>query len=241
MRIHGTRLIDLAARTKLRYPTAHRILQCLVKQGLVEKHLGTRCYSLGPLLYELGLAATPRTNLKNICEPFLSRLAEITGDTVFLNVRSGLDAVCIDRREGTFPIKALVYEIGVRRPLGVGAGGLALLMKLAWADIQQIVKDNATRLPSYGRLTSQAVLTALKRARETGYVVTSNVVVSGVTSVALPFSGRQGVPWAAVTVSSVSSRMPPSRQRELAALLDSEIQGMEKALTRSPSSRARAV
>lgn len=238
--IRGTRLVDLAARTQIEYPTAHRILQCLVQHRLIEKDPLTRRYSLGPLVYELGLAARPRTDLREVCEPMMQRLAERTGDTVFLNVRSSLDAVCIDRREGSYPIKAWVYEIGARRPLGVGAGGLALLMRLPWPEIQQVVKQNASRLTAYGKLSTQSVLAALKRARDNGHVVTSGVVVPGVTSVALPFGGRYGVPWAAVTVSSISSRMPAPRQRELAMLLLEEIGSIEEKLRGLLGAAARA-
>lgn len=224
----GARLVDLVARTRLEYPTAHRILRCLVEQQLVEKDPGTRRYSLGQLTYELGLAATPRANLREICEPMMRRVAEKTGDTVFLNIRSGLDAVCIDRREGTFPIKTLVYEVGARRPLGVGAGGAALLMMLPMGEIEDIVAANAPRLAAYGKLTPQSLLATLRRAREQGYMVTGNIVLKGVSAVALPFGGHHGVPWAAVSVATVSSRLPPARQRELAALLCSEIETIEK-------------
>lgn len=237
---HGARLVEVAARTRIEYPTAHRMLQCLVQLRLVEKDPLTRRYSLGRLVYELGLAATPRVNLREICEPMMARLAEKTGDTVFLNVRSALDAVCIDRREGSYPVKALVYEVGARRPLGVGAGGLALLMRLPWHEIQQVIAQNSVRLAAFGRLSTQGVLAALKRARESGYVVTSNVIVPGVTSVALPFAGEHGLPGAAVTVSTVSSRMPVARQRGLAELLRAETAEIEKELRSSLRAAQRA-
>ena len=83
-----------------------------------------------------GLTATPRFNLREICHPALARIADATGDTVFLTQRSGLDAVCLDRREGTFPIKTFTLEVGMRRPLGVGTGSLAILSALPEEDIQ---------------------------------------------------------------------------------------------------------
>lgn len=211
----GYRLIDLATRTRIGYPTAHRMVQCLLRQGLVERDPLTRRYSLGPLLYELGLAAKPRIDLRELCEPMMGRLAEKTGDTVFLNIRSGLDAVCIDRREGTYPIKVFVYEVGARRPLGLGAGGLALLLPLPWTEIQQIVRKNASRLTAYGRLSPESILAGLRRARENGHIVISNVLVSGITSVAIPFGGSGGLPQAAVTISTISARLPVTRQQEI--------------------------
>ena len=40
---------------------------------------------------------------------------------------SGADAVCIDRRLGSYPVKTLTVEVGTKRPLGIGAGSLAIL------------------------------------------------------------------------------------------------------------------
>lgn len=233
MGIHGARVIDLAMRTRLEYPTAHRMLRCLVANKLVEKDSETRRYSLGPLVFELGLAATPRINLREVCEPMMQNLAEQTGDTVFLNIRSGLDAVCIDRREGSFPVKTLVYEVGSRRPLGVGAGGAALLMMLPWEEIEEIVAANAPRLVSYGKLSAQNLIGTLKRAREVGYLITGSVVIKGVSAIALPFAGHSGLPWAAISVATVSSRLPTSRQREFASLMRSEVQKIERFLKES--------
>jgi DNA-binding IclR family transcriptional regulator len=84
------------------------------------------------------------------------------------------------------------------------------------------------------------LITTLKRAREVGYLVTGNIVIKGVSAVALPFAGHSGLPLAAITVAAVSSRLPPSRQRELAGIMRSEIQKTER-LLRDPNALSRRV
>src|SRR5688572_33204474 len=121
----GSRLLDLANRTGLQRPTVHRMLKCLTLESMVQQDPESHRYYLGPMVFELGLTAAPRFNLREVCHPALTRIAEATGDTVFLTHRSGLDSVCLDRREGTFPNKTFTLEIGMRRPLGVGTGSLA--------------------------------------------------------------------------------------------------------------------
>ena len=61
----------------------------------------------------------------------MRRLAERTQDTVFLSARDRDEAVCLERVIGDYPIKTLTLSIGDRRPLGVGAGSLALLSALS--------------------------------------------------------------------------------------------------------------
>ena len=50
-----------------------------------------------------------------------------------LSLPSGIESLCIDVEEGTYPIRANYLRVGSRRPLGVGAGSLALLAWLAYS------------------------------------------------------------------------------------------------------------
>jgi len=67
----GASLTDLAAAAGLTQPTAHRVLRALVDEGLLTKHPATCRYTLGPLLFELGLAASPRIDLRPLARPAL--------------------------------------------------------------------------------------------------------------------------------------------------------------------------
>ncbi len=226
----GAKVSELAARLELEYPTVHRIVRCLVAQRMLEKSKDRGRYSLGPLVYELGLSVPQRMNLREKCENSTTRLAEITGDTVFLNVRSGYDVLCIDRKEGAYPIKTLIFEIGNRRPLGIGAGGIALLMHINDDDLMQMISVNTQRLKAFGYITPKNVLARVRRAREQGYVFTEDIVIRGVSAVSIPFGGHHGLPWAAISIASVPSRMPPSRQMELVKLLKNEIATLENSI-----------
>ena len=226
----GSRLADVVQHSQLERSTVRRMLKCLIEEGFVRQDADTRRYALGPLVFELGLAAAPQFNLVDICRPALARLAEATGDTVFLTVRSGYDTVCIDRKEGSFPIRALTLDVGTRRPLGAGAGGLALLMPLSDAEVNAIVNANAVRLRGYNFLTVPALNGMLKRARELGYALNDNHITAGATSIGLPIISRYGQPFAAISVGAISSRMDAGRQKKVAAMLRREVRIVESAL-----------
>jgi DNA-binding IclR family transcriptional regulator len=225
----GSRLLDLAGRTGLQRPTVHRMLKCLAAENMVQQDPDSHRYYLGPMVFELGLTAAPRFNLREICHPALTRIAEATGDTVFLTQRSGLDGVCLDRHEGTFPIKTFTLEIGMRRPLGVGIGSLAILAELPEEEIRHIVSTNAPRLPEYG-LSAGSLLSQMKKAQRLGYAVREAPSLAGVRSVGLALHNRSGVPFAALSVSAISSRMTEKRVGELAQLLKNEARLIERQL-----------
>ena len=227
----GLRLADLVQHSHLERPTVRRILKCLIAEGMVAQSATSHRYYLGPLVFELGLAAAPQFNLRDLCRAALQRIADRTGDTVFLSVRSGYDSVCLDRAEGSFPIKALTLDVGTRRPLGVGAGGLALVMTLPDAAIEDIFQANALRLASYNGVNAATLRRMVRRAREIGYALNDNHITAGATSLGLPIMNPYGEPFAAVSVGAIASRMVPERRPELAAILRREIDPLSRALT----------
>mgnify|MGYP001209263295 CR=1 FL=1 len=226
----GIRLTDVVRYTELERPTAHRILQGLIGEGLLRQDTESRHYFLGPLVFELGLAAAPQFNLGDMCRPSLRRIADQCGDTVFLSVRSGYDSVCIDRQEGSFPIKTFTMEIGTRRPLGAGASGIALLMPLPEESVNEIVRANAVRYVPYHKLTVPSLLRALQRSRELGYAWNDTHIVAGAATIGLPIVNRYGHPFAAIAIGAIVSRMTDSRRKQLAALLREAVAAAEKAM-----------
>jgi DNA-binding IclR family transcriptional regulator len=191
----------------------------------------TRRYSLGPLLFELGILATHRFNLKEVSQPVVAQLAEETGDTTFLFLRSGYDAVCISRIQGSYPIQTPSVPLGSRQPLGVSAGGLALLASLPESESTAVIKAVSPRLGAYGELDEDKVQELCGAARHAGYAVTGNHAVPGVRAIGLPVFNAAGTPVAAITVAATHARMTDQRitsilprlrnaARELTRLLD---------------------
>jgi DNA-binding IclR family transcriptional regulator len=232
----GSRLLDLASRTGLQRPTVHRMLKCLTVEDMVQQDPETHRYFLGPMVFELGLTAAPRFNLREICHPAMGRIADATGDTVFLTQRSGLDSVCVDRQEGTFPIKTFTLEIGMRRPLGVGTGSLAILSALSDEEVKHVISSITPRLPEYG-LTPTSLLAQVKRAQKLGFAVREMPSLAGVRSVGQAIHNQSGVAFAGLSVSAISSRMNEKRVTELATLLRNEVRLVEKQLANGADRR----
>jgi DNA-binding IclR family transcriptional regulator len=207
----GMRLVDVARRMELERPTAHRLLKALTVEGMVVQDPASRRYGLGPLLFELGILAAHHFNLKEVSQPLLARLAEETGDTSFVFLRSGYDAVCISRIQGTYPIQTPSVPLGSRQPLGVSAGGLALLAALPDAEMGTVVRAVAPRLGAYGDLDADDVLGLCAQARACGYAVTGNHAVPGVRAIGLPIFNAAKSPVAAITVAATHGRMTDQR------------------------------
>lgn len=210
----GMRIGDVVKVSGLPTSTCFRMLQRLEIEGLVERDPLTRKYYLGPLLYELGLLAQPRYRLSELCDPAMSHIAEYTQDTVYLSERRGAESICTGRTLGDYPIKALTLDVGIRRPMGLGAGGLAILSMLPEAEAQDIMEVNGPRYARYGNVDVEQLQLALAEARANGYAFLDSVATPGSAAVGVAFPANN--PVAAISVAALSSRMEPARRAEIA-------------------------
>ncbi len=190
---------------------------------MVRQDESSRRYFLGPLIFELGVTAAHRYRLSEIAAPCLDRIAAETGDTVYLVQRSGLDAVCVARREGSYPVKVLTIDVGSRRPLGAAAGSLAILMNLPAIEQRSILEANKTQMEQYERLTSRRTLDAIEASRQLGFALMPTNVMPYVSAVGVSIPSGAGAPIAALSVSALTDRiMVGKRYIEIAALLRRE-------------------
>jgi len=229
----GRKLSDIAAALGLEPGTVQRIVKGLLFHDMVLRVPGTRLYRLGPLAYELGLAAASSYTLRELCQPALAELVKETGDPVFLVVRSGLDAVCIDHLRGTFPIQPHALDIGSRRPLGVTAGSLALLMALPEDEQEAIIRGNSRRETVHGRLSARWLRERVADSRQRGYALNEEGALSGISAVGLPLRPPGGgTPFAAISVASIASRVTGERREKLVRALARTAQELERLIAR---------
>jgi DNA-binding IclR family transcriptional regulator len=224
----GMRVGEVVATSGLAEATCFRMLRRLELEGMLDRDPHSKKYFLGPLLHELGLLARPRYRLAELCDATLQRLAEFTQDTVYLSERSGLEAVCANRALGDFPIKSLSLDIGVRRPLGVGAGGLAILCALPASEAHALVEANAHRYEKFASFTADFLYGAIAEGRKRGYSFLEGAVTPGTASIGVAFPPDN--PVAAISVAAIAGRLLPERRQEIARQMHREVEKLVVAM-----------
>jgi DNA-binding IclR family transcriptional regulator len=101
-------------------------------------------------------------------------------------------AVCIGREIGSFPIRTLSLEIGVRRPLGVGSGSLALVAFLPDDEIEAVLKHNETRYREFDGYNLAYVRKAIAKLRRSGFAYVDGRIVAGMTALGIPIYDSAG-------------------------------------------------
>jgi len=215
----GTRIVDLCAATGLSRPTTHRILRSLAAGGLLRQDEKSRRYTLGPGMFELGLAApSPIESFPGV-RRVVEELARSTEDTVYLMLRSYDDVVCAWRAEGAYPIKANVVALGDRRPMGASAAGICILAGLPEEEAGPLIESNAPALVRFCKLDAARLRDYVREARRDGHVFALDLVMEGVAAVGMAVPAAHGRPYLGLSVSAIGARIPASRVESLAQAL----------------------
>ncbi len=218
----GMRLKDLADASGASQPAAHRALQDFIAEGLVEQVAGGKRYRLALDFFVLAARAGQADGLRDLARPALLRLSATLSDTIFLLVRNGYDAVCLDRVEGPFPIRSFSGDIGGKIPLGLGQGSLVILAYLPETERESVIRFNMPRLLDRGLLDEAALRIALDRARADGWVDLNSGLIPGMAGVAVPVFDAQGRVVAALSVGTLAERLKDDRLANVVGLLQAE-------------------
>jgi DNA-binding IclR family transcriptional regulator len=226
----GLKLAELARAFEMEPSTAHRVIAALHSVGFVFKDPKTRKFHLGPLVFELFTTAAPHFDAREICRPAMQRLADKIGDTMYLTVRSGLDGVCIERVEGGFEIRTCTVSVGHRRPLGIGAGSLALLAAYPEAEAETIIAENSTRYAQF-KTDADTVRARVHEIRSRGYHYGTVLNTTRIRCVAVALLGHTGHPFAGLSVTAIDDRLTDEeRVRDVVDALVKEAAGIQNLL-----------
>jgi DNA-binding IclR family transcriptional regulator len=196
----------LAAETRLHPSTAHRILNVMVGNRMIDRvEPGT--YRLGMRLLELGTLVRSRISVLDEALPFMRELQRDIGETVNLSVRKHDEVIFIERTAPDNQMMRVVQAAGSRMPLHITAAGKIFLA----ADGAELCLEYAKRtgLPKLTANTladAAALAKDLERVRQHGYAFDNEEAEKGVSCAAAGIYGDDGRLVAALSVSAPSER-----------------------------------
>ena len=195
---NGISLIELTKALNLPKTTVFRIASLLESRGYLSRN--EHGYIPGLRLISLGFASLEQVNLRKAARSCMEKLAALTGETVHLSVRDNLEAVCVERVEGTNSVR-LFMQVGRRAPLYKGSSAKVLLA-YAGNEVQKAVLESIPTDEQRKMLLSQ-----LADIREKGYVITRGDLDEYAIGIAAPIIDHSGKVVAAVSLAGLESRL----------------------------------
>lgn len=217
----GMRQVDLVNATGLNKGTIHRILAGLVSCDLVTFDDASNRYFIGSKIVSWSSAGQLRSSLVEQLRPILASICETLGDTVYLTLKHGNRATYIERFIGSYPLKALPREVGEQRPLGIGAGPLAILCGLESDAFEVTMKEIEPDLRSFG-MRESTLRALVDRSRQLGYALHTGEIQDGMVAIGLPIRKGPSIV-GAVSVAATGQRLTEEKCAEAANLIKERI------------------
>jgi DNA-binding IclR family transcriptional regulator len=220
---------ELTEETGLARSTTSRLLAALERTDLVERDTSGG-YVAGPLFALHAAIHDPWPQVARLARPMLEGLGERTGETVHLGIGRGPGVVHIGQVESTFLLSARDWN-QVDVPPHCSALG-----KVLYAHGLLPLPVGRLRQPTPRALGSREDLDAeLVSIRRRGYAATVDELETGLTGIAAPVEGKDGV-ICAVGVSGPTARLQ-DRVDLIGRLLVEQADALSSLLGRPASSR----
>lgn len=215
---HDLSINDVSARTKITYPTAHRITSKLVKRGYILQPQKRGKYSVHPRkLAEFIGAIRKKLNIRVIASPFLHDLSETANEAVLLAVRRGLIAINIEVVN-----RSLINVIPDSSTLTLyctGAGKV-FLAYMSEKEFSAYI-NGLVMLPKTPKTLSnkEDLAKEIDQIRRNGIAFDDEENELGLRSVAAPIRDWEGRVIAAISIIGLTARINKARLQELTPLV----------------------
>jgi DNA-binding IclR family transcriptional regulator len=172
----------------------YRMLSSLQQLGFVDPGARRGAYRLGLKLLRLGSAVQSRLDVRRVALPVMERIHDQSDDTIFLCLRRGDEAVCVERLDGR-RVTTLALQLGGSLPLHLGAAPRTLLAFDSRESWHEYVAGNELSQTGEGAApTVEELIAELERIRRDGYAVSDEDVTPGIAALGAPiFDGRGGI------------------------------------------------
>ena len=210
-------LAELCTALKLHKSTVHRLMMVLEQHRLVVKNSETGRYRLGLKLFELGSKAIEGLDLRGRARPYLDRLQEKFGETVFFCILDEGQVFYVEKVESKASVRT-ACTVGSRAPAYCTAVGKAMLAELPESEVTAIVRG--LKPVTAKTITSASALkTELKAVRARGYAIDDEEKEEGLRCVGTAVRSHSGMPVAAMSISGPAFRMTRERVPEVGRAL----------------------
>lgn len=197
--------------------TVHSVLQTLMFRGFVRQTENGR-YALGFSLIQLGEACGAQLDLRTVARPFMTELADETQEIALLAVLSGTELFILDKVE---PQRAflIIPKFDFSITLHSTAIGKVLLANAPAEIIELVLQRGFERFTPYTLTEREELLAEMDNVRRHGYAIGCDETIEGLTCIAIPVLDASGKVIAALSVSSASSVLIPSRYETVIDIL----------------------
>ncbi|WP_178024397.1 IclR family transcriptional regulator [uncultured Paenibacillus sp.] len=211
------KITEISGRMELHKSTVHSLLKTLQEYAYIDQNQENGKYRLGLKLAERGNLVISNIDIRKAAHQYLVDLAAKTGQTVHLGILDGREGVYIDKVDGEQSI-IRYSRIGRRLPLHSTAIGKVLLAYQEPHEMTRLLQGYPYQQQTASTITNEAVLRKeIEKIQQQGYAIDHQENEQGVQCAAVPIFKGKGKVLAAISISTLISRVS---DEELAIFID---------------------
>ncbi len=208
-------VLHLSEQLHLPASTLHRLLSTLVEHGFVVQEADSRHYRLGPAVLRLAQQYLRENPLVSVAQHHLDSLCLTTGETTFLTVLLGDDAVCMATAESPRHLRFFM-RVGQRMPYHAAASARAILAYQPESEVERLLRrEGLEPFTQSTHRTVDDVMQELRSIRGRGFAICDEELERGVTAIAAPVRDASADVVASVAVVGPSERLQEERRTEI--------------------------
>ena len=206
----GMGVSEIAAQLQLPKATVYRILATMEKWGYIFQDFQTEKYNLGFNFIKVGEAVKSTVDARTIALPFMEKLAEESGETVYLCKQYNDEALILETVSGE--ASALYSMVTPSIPLYCSALGRCLMVDFSKEQISKYVREKG--MP---KRTISTIGTEQELKNEIGIEVEEYEY--GMMCIAGMIKNSQGKTIASMSISGPTSRIRHKGEKKLTDLV----------------------
>lgn len=227
----GSSLSELVAKTSIPRPTIHRVMNSLIELGWVVRDKKSSRFNLGLALAALGYSAIARNPLEQIASATLSTLALNLNQVVYINIRVGMDMVCLGRYEGNSEIQIGKGFVSMRGPFGMSPGCMGMFSCMPENEVREIVEANMSRYHRSQGFDELGFQKNLIHAIKNDYGIYGDILLDRTTcGLGVGICGPSGYPIAGIGTTFITGWLDEKKQLECVMQLKQAALGINSRL-----------
>ncbi|MGX6444429.1 IclR family transcriptional regulator [Neobacillus sp. K501] len=200
---------DLSKECDLPVSTMHRLLQSMIKHGLIQQDPNLKLYSMGNTWLEYGLQMYDTFDFVGLIRPEMEKLMHEVGESVYFSKPIGEEALVVERIDCPHNPIRIYDQLGLRIPMNIGAANKVMLAHMPEKETLKLVH---TLVPSEEK---DDFLQLLNRIRDEGYGESHGEKTNGTSSVAAPIFNHSNELIGALSIGYVNFNLTEERQHFL--------------------------
>ncbi|MGG1291945.1 IclR family transcriptional regulator [Bacillus smithii] len=220
----GISLAGLVKELDLPKSTIHRLIETLKSYKYIDLDPNTEKYFIGLKMVEIGVSGLHNIEVVDVASPYLTDLAEKTGETAFLAGYYEGEIVYLNKKEGTQSIRTTA-KLGMRRPVHCTAVGKAILSTFTLEEVEKILLEKGMKKYTKNTIVDiQKFHQELSAIRREGFAIDKEEIEIGLICYAVPIFNYTGRVTGSIGLGGPTLRMLKNQKECVARLKESALQ-----------------